>query len=321
VDVVIVSWNDSGRLAVCLQSISQLERRGFALGDIAVVDNGSRTPLACDAPAGLAVTVIENDRNRGFAPACNQGAARGRGDYLLFLNPDTRLHPRSLDHAVGAIDEEPGASIGLVGFRLIDAQGVTQRTSGRFPGFRTIVNQTLGLTRVAPDHFRGIRLCEWSHDETREVDFVCGAALLVSRPLFEALGGFDERLFLYLEDADLALRARRLGWRARFCAEATVEHAGGWSSGSTRSWRLAHSWRSRLIYSWTHLGAARALAVLSVIVIPAPVARITEAVTERSWRTVAESVRAWFTLWRLLLHDVRTRALTTQPAARHPSTL
>jgi GT2 family glycosyltransferase len=307
VDVVVVAWNQGRWLPACLESVDALVREQFEIGRIVVVDNASTAPVRATLAASTKLTVLTNATNRGFAAACNQAAGRGRGDLILFLNPDTRIHADALTRAVAVLGTPSGRGIGIVGLRLTDVAGVTQRTCGRFPGLLAMANRTLGLSRIAPARMGGVRLLEWPHDVSRDVDFACGAALLVRRRVFEALGGFDERLFLDLEDADLSLRARAAGWRTHFCADAVVEHACGWSTGDHRGWRLAHSWRSLLVYAWTHLPVAAALTVTTLVLTLAPLARLAGALVDRSWQGARHTAHAWCLLCRMLIREVAPR--------------
>lgn len=300
VDVVVVAWNHGAWLGRSLRAITGQRTDGFTLGRILVVDNASTEPVGNQIQPSPTITILTNSSNRGFAAACNQAAALSRADYLLFLNPDTELGANALAHAVAVAEEPANADVGIVGLRLTDDTGTAQRTSGPFPNLRAFINQTLGLTTIAPETFRGVRSSEWPHDHTRDVDYVSAAALLVRRPLFASLGGFDERLFLYLEDVDLALRARRAGWRTRFCAEATVEHALGWASGGHRHWRLAHAWRSLIVYGWTHAPIRSAIALTGLVLLVAPLARLAQATLRASPALAADSVRASLLLWPLL---------------------
>lgn len=314
VDVVVVAWNQERWLLACLESIDALVCERFEIARVLVVDNASTAPVRSTLRASTKLTVLTNATNRGFAAGCNQAAARSRADFILFLNPDTRIHADALTRAVAVLEAPSGREIGIVGLRLTDDTGVTQRTCGRFPGLVAIANRTLGLSRIAPARLGGVRLLDWPHDVSRDVDFACGAALLVRRRVFEALGGFDERLFLYLEDADLSLRARAAGWRTHFCADAVVEHGCGWSTGDHRGWRLAHSWRSLLVYAWTHLPVTAALTATTLVLTLGPLARLAGAVVDRSWQGAGHAAHAWYLLCRMLIREVaprRPRVITT----------
>ncbi len=312
-DVVVVSWHHDAWVSSCVASLAASAAAGVTIDSVGVVDNAG-TMRALETPPGIgAVTVLGNPDNEGFARACNQGARCGAAEFVLFLNPDTRILPGALARAVSEMRTPEAGDVGVLGLQLVDSDGQIQRTCGRFPRPRTLMAQLLGLSRLAPRRCPGFRMVDWDHTTSRDVDFACGAALLVRRALFEQLAGFDERLFLYLEDADLSLRASARGWRTRFCAEARVQHACGWSAGSDRAWRLAQSWRSRLVYASTHFNRPSAWLLMVLLLVAGPLARTGEAVAQRTPRPALDAVRAWGLLLRLLADD-RQRARLAPPA-------
>ena len=121
-DIVIVNWNTARELMECLASIAASDRSAFHLARVVVVDNASRDGFCLELEAGqLPLTVVRNAENRGFAAACNQGAAGSKADYMLFLNPDTRLFPETLTHTVAFLERPDSGDIGICGIRLVDA--------------------------------------------------------------------------------------------------------------------------------------------------------------------------------------------------------
>jgi N-acetylglucosaminyl-diphospho-decaprenol L-rhamnosyltransferase len=249
-DVVIVNRNGGPRLERCLASLTRASRSNFELDRVVVVDNASQPAFAPKGSepwcAGLTLVVISNTENVGFAAACNQGAFGSRADYVLFLNPDTQVEEDALAAAIDAMESDADGwpCTGIVGLPLVDTRGERQATCGHFPNATRIFNQVTGLTLLAPARFHGCRMMEWDHADTRQVDYVSGACLMIRRRLFDDLHGFDARFKLYLEDADLALRARRLGWDAMFLAGPEVFHESGWHTGTDRRLRLAHASRA-----------------------------------------------------------------------------
>jgi GT2 family glycosyltransferase len=202
-DIVIVNWNTGAQLRDALASVASALLHAFTLARVVIVDNASRDGSAAGLDElGLPVTIIKNDENRGFGAASNQGAASSSSKYLLFLNPDMRLYADSLSVAVAFLEEPVNAGIGLCGIQLVDAEGRIHRSCTRHPRPRHFVAKMTGLDRIAPRLFPSHVMTEWGHDEDRQVDHVMGAFLLVRREVFEQLGGFDERFFVYLEDLD-----------------------------------------------------------------------------------------------------------------------
>jgi GT2 family glycosyltransferase len=322
VDVVIVAWHHADLLPACLESLGAGARRHHVFDRIVVVDNGSDPPCGPGAVDGLPpLTLLTNRHNAGFSAGCNQGARGSRADYVLFLNPDTCVGSDSVDAGVTILESDPGGRFAIAGIQLVNEHGVPEATCGRFPTVANLFWQMTGLSSLSPARWRGMRMIEWDHRQTREVDFVSGACLLVRRDVFERLGGFDERLFVYLEDADLALRARTLGYGAVFSADASVVHPGGWATGRDRAWRLAQSWRSLVAYGWKHFGPARAILLTLCVLFLAPIARVAQATLQRSARDAVAIVSAHVLLWRLLAADVSGRPERQKARASDTATL
>jgi GT2 family glycosyltransferase len=308
-DVVIVTWNSEASLPHCLASLAASARTRFTFDRIVIVDNASSAAIWPGQYDGLpAIALIANDRNRGFAAACNQGAEGSRADYVLFINPDAVVAPEALDRAVAAFDEPSRRHVAAIGLQLVDGRGAPQATCGRFLTFRAVFNQLTGLSLASPRRFRGFRMTDWDHRESREVDYVSAACTLLRRPVFAELGGFDEGFTVYLEDADFALRARRAGWRSLFLAGAIACHEGGWATGRDRAVRLAHAWRSLLVYSRKHFDPPRAVTLGLVTLTLAPLARLGEAVTHASGRELVNALAGYVRLYGLLASDLLRRA-------------
>jgi N-acetylglucosaminyl-diphospho-decaprenol L-rhamnosyltransferase len=264
-DIVIVNWNTGPMLAECLHSIAEAHT-GVELRRVVVVDNASTDrSLEPAAAAALPLAIVLNADNRGFGAACNQGAAGATADYVLFLNPDTRIRPGTLAHTLAFMESPANRDVGICGIRLVDEEGRTSTAAARFPTLRVLVGESTRLSRLAPAIFPPHLLTARECHTTRDVDQVIGAFFLIRRALFETLGGFDERFFVYYEEVDLSLRAARAGFRSVYFAGAEAIHHGGLSSNQVKAARLFYSLRSRLLYVNKHL--------------PAPSARLVQLIT------------------------------------------
>ncbi|WP_081328663.1 glycosyltransferase family 2 protein [Neomoorella thermoacetica] len=245
----------------------------------------------------LSLTLIRNNINRGFAAACNQGAAESKADYLLFLNPDTRLFENSLTVPVAFMERPENQHIGIVGIQLVDDYGQISRTCARFPQPGHFFSKMLGLDRLFPRVFPSHFMNEWDHSDSRMVDQVMGAFFLVRRHLFEMLNGFDERFFVYFEEVDFSLRARQLGWSSFYLAEAQAYHKGGGTSKQIKAKRLFYSLRSRILYGYKHFSwTAATLLMLGTLVLE-PIARVVLGIAHRSGSEIVETFRAYRMLW------------------------
>ena len=298
-DIITVNWNAGTLLESCLKSIAHADQRGLVLTRVVVVDNGSvdgsvegldRFPLP--------ISFIRNRENRGFSAACNQGARGSRADYLLFLNPDVVLTRDSLSRAVARMACHEAGSTGILGIQLLGEDGRVSRTCARFPRPRHFLSHMLGLNRLSSRLFPTHVMLEWDHRENREVDHVMGAFFLIRRPLYEALKGFDERFFVYLEDLDLSFRAHQAGWRSYYLADAKAYHKGGGTSDQIKALRLFYSLRSRILFGYKHFDYLPAMCVLFGTMLIEPFSRLILAISRRSVMQVKETITGYELLWR-----------------------
>lgn len=281
-DVVIVNWNTGRHLGDCLRSIVRADRSGLRVARIVVVDNAS-SDGSCRDPAapGIPLDVLRNSRNRGFAAACNQGAALGGSEFLLFLNPDTELYPDALRVVGGFLGTQAAQGVGICGGRMVDERGRPAISCSRFPSLRVFLGKMTGLDRLVPTLFPP------HHLPTRTaasgpVDQVIGAFFLVRRALFEELGGFDAHYFLYFEETDFALRARRQGALSYYLHQARVHHIGQVSSAQLGGKRLCHSLCSRTRYAFRHWPRSHACLLVALTLTVELVARLGRALLHRS---------------------------------------
>jgi N-acetylglucosaminyl-diphospho-decaprenol L-rhamnosyltransferase len=293
--IVIVNWNSGAQLRECLASVDVAAAGlscGQALSEVVVVDNASEDGSERDlALASAPLRLLRNERNRGFAAGCNQGAAGCGADLILFLNPDTRLFANSLAVPLKHLDEPGHARTGIVGIQMIDERGEVARSCARFPTPGHFAAQALGVDRLLPRAAHTMR--EWDHADTREVDQVIGAFFLIRRPVFDALGGFDERFFVYFEEVDLSLRARRAGWRSVFLADAQAFHKGGGTTNQVKTQRLFYSLRSRLLYGRKHFGPLQRSLLFAVTWALEPFSRVLHLGLSRRWREIGHVVKAY----------------------------
>jgi GT2 family glycosyltransferase len=291
VHVVIVNWNSGAQLAECLQSFAAVTGDDVAVR-VTVVDNASSDGSCEGLTAPMPLAVVRNAENRGFGAACNQGAAGSDADFLLFLNPDTRLMPGSLGVPARYLGDPKHAGVGIAGIQLVDADGAVARNTARTPSAWSLTGNSVGLDRLMPSAFPPHFATDWAHDETRPVDQVMGAFFFVRRAVFEALGGFDERFFVYFEDLDFSVRARAHGWSSVYLADARAFHRGQGTTESATARRTFYFCRSRILYARKHFSAAGAFAVIAATLLLEPLARILAAP-----RAAGSTLRAFAMLW------------------------
>ena len=274
-DIIIVNFNAGEALLNCLSSIPAALDPSFSLNSVVVVDNassdGSLEPLD---QLDLPLTFLRNQKNMGFGAACMQGACAGSSDYLLFLNPDTLLSADSLKAPLSVFLDGKHPDVGLCSIRLVDEHGDTQRSCARFPTPLHFILRAFYIGRLFPGPKTTHFMLEWDHAQTREVDHLMGAFLMTPRSLFLALGGFDPRFIVYLEDMDLSLRAHQRGYKSLFLAEATAFHKGGGTSEKVKPLRLFFSLQSRIRYAYKHFSRPAAIAVAFFALVPEFITRL-----------------------------------------------
>ena len=223
--VVVVTWNALPWIERCLESVQGHET--------IVVDHGST-----DGTVELvrerfpAVRLIEQE-NRGMGGGNNAGMRAANGRYWLLLNPDAWVVGDGIEQLVAFADEHPRAAV--VGPRLRNLDGSLQRSVRGEPTLWRLATEYLLLRKLAP---RSRRLNAFygggfAHDETREVESLQGAALLVRREAADAVGLFDEAFFMFSEETDWLHRFRQAGWTVVFHPGAEVVHVGGASHGGS----------------------------------------------------------------------------------------
>lgn len=310
-DIIIVNTNTGPELRRCLASIPPSQPRdSYVLNRVVVVDNastdGSLDGLVCP---DLPLHIICNQTNRGFAAASNQGAASSEADYLLFLNPDTRLLPDTLARSVAFMNAPEHSRIGILGVQMLEDDGHVARSCARFPTTGRFVAKMFGLNklfpRIFPDHFYR----EWDHSDSRYVDQVIGAYFFIRRSIFTAAGNFDERFFLYFEEVDLSLKALREGWSTYYLATVQCYHSGGAATNKMKAKRLFHVLRSRILFAFKHFGMISAWTLLLATMFVEPVSRTVQAIARVSFKEVGEVARGYFRLWGELPRILRSRYL------------
>lgn len=259
--IVIVSFNTRDLLRRCLNSL-------VAAGvghtvEIIVVDNASRDDSASMVEREFPqARLVRSTENLGFAAANNVGFGLASGRHVVLLNPDAQLDAMALGHALRFMDTHPGA--GMAGGKLIGRGGNVEPSARCFP---SLLNEMLTISGLSA-RFPRSRLCgrfdrTWADPaKPTEVDWVPGAFAIVRHEALSALGGFDERFFLYYEEVDLCRRFAAAGWQIWYRPEIIVRHLGGESSKTVENQEISTSgsqlvlWRMRsaLLYYRKHHG-------------------------------------------------------------------
>jgi GT2 family glycosyltransferase len=285
--VVVVSYNNIEDIRTCVESALAATTAPI---ELIVVDNASRDASA-DVVAAIAdarVRLVRLRHNIGFGRACNLAVSRAVNDIVVLLNPDTVVQPGALDALAAHVVAHP-RDVPLGGRTLSPDGTLDPQSCWGAPTLWSTFCTATGLTSA----FRGSRLFDpealggWRRDDIRPVGVVTGCLLAMPRTTWQEIGGFDPRYFVYGEDADLSVRARRLGYRPTITPAATIVHKVG-ASSETRADKYVLLFAGKLTFvdvNWT--GAKRAAARVLIrggVALRALAAVLTSDRVCREWR-------------------------------------
>jgi N-acetylglucosaminyl-diphospho-decaprenol L-rhamnosyltransferase len=227
--IICVNWNSLDYLLECISSIYEHTSEGMF--ELIVVDNASpEGGVETVAQRFPQVKLVMSERNVGFAAANNLGFKQSVGQYILLLNPDTKLIGPAIDILLGRIKTLPDA--GIVGCKLLNTDlSISTSSIQKFP---TILNQLLTLESLRL-RFPAFPLWDigplFSESPGPiKVDVIPGACMMLKRDVFERVGLMSEDYFMYAEDVDLNYKVRQLGYLSYYVGEAQIVHHGGRSS-------------------------------------------------------------------------------------------
>lgn len=231
ISVIIVTFNNEETIKKCLDSIFQ----NSPDVEVIVVDNNSSDKtVEIIKTFREKVVLVEAGGNLGFSKANNLGESQAKCEYLVFLNPDTQLlYKSSFEKLKDILEQNP--DFGLIGPKLVYPNGQVQKTVRNLPN----------AARAFKEYILGIK---GSYDfyipegnDISEVESVVGACMVIKRDVFERVGKFDEKYFLYFEDLDLCRKVRSLGFKVGFYPEVEIRHNEGVSGKGQKTNLLLHN--------------------------------------------------------------------------------
>ena len=258
VSVIIVHYRAKKLLFDCLASIGKGSKHEF---EIIVVDNDERKSIAANIKAKFPKIKYIRNENRGFGQGNNIGAKEASGDYLFFLNPDTKVYPGILDFLVDFLEKHK--KTGIVAPLLLNKNEKPYPLQGTqiLTPIRALFAYSF-LDKIFPNNpvSRGFWLKRWDKSKLKEVDVVPGTAFMIRADLFHKTK-FDERFFLYFEEYDLCKRVRDLGFKIYILPKAKLIHYWGESTGVSNLNIKKVFEQSRFFYFKKHFGIFKALFV------------------------------------------------------------
>ncbi|MCJ7640982.1 MAG: glycosyltransferase family 2 protein [Desulfobacterales bacterium] len=212
--IVIVTHNSEKYILNCLDSITKATRT--VKHEIFVVDNASKDQTVQRISSSTdSLTLLLNPENQGFARAINRGLTESSGDFLLLMNPDIVIQSESLQPMINFMRSYP--KVGVCGCKLLNEDGSLQYSMGPFPTLLSTV-----WRRVFPRQTR--RYHVWGYDEESPCDWITGAFMMIRKEVSRLVGLLDENYFLYYEDVDYCLRAKKLGWSTYYFPGVSAYH-------------------------------------------------------------------------------------------------
>ncbi len=244
--IVILSYNTLDLIVDCLDSL----REQFAqelkeeVVEIVVVDNASGKEVVTGIEKYLSgkshIKLVKSKENLGFGRGCNLGAQNSKGDYILFLNSDTKVEDRGFLKMADFLKENP--KTGILGGRLMNPDGTPQASAGKFYNLFNFFLLILGGERLG--------LLKSSPDKISKVDWVAGACLMISRNVYEQIGGFDKNIFMYMEDMEISYRAKKNGFDTYFFPDILVMHKE--QGSSNRNFAIVNIYKGILYFYKKH---------------------------------------------------------------------
>ena len=232
---VVVNYEAGPLLIECVQSL--LADTSAGPPEVVIVDNGS-TDGSIDAlrHAVPDVAVLVPGSNLGYASAANHGTAATSAAVVAVINCDVRIRAGTGAVALARFDTEP--DLGALGPAVRDPDGTRYPSARTVPNLRdTVGHAVLGVVRPANRFTRRYRELDADPTLTRDVDWVSGAAIWLRRRALDAIGGWDDHYFMYVEDVDLCWRLRNAGWRVVYEPAGEVTHVQG-ASTDRRPYRM-----------------------------------------------------------------------------------
>ncbi|HMT02955.1 MAG TPA: glycosyltransferase family 2 protein [Burkholderiales bacterium] len=300
--IIIVNWNSGTHLLNCINSILKCNKNEFKLDKIIIVDNASTDNSIELIVENSLINIIKNNTNLGFAKACCIGAEICNSDIFLFLNPDTIILDETLDKSVSFYREKSALlNFGILGIQLKDENKVIQKSCSRFPNIITYLSDSSGISKFIS--FSSTHMRDFNHQESRFVDHVIGAYYMLSKDIYKRLNGFDNSFFVYFEDLDLSLRARKLGINSYYWVGAHAIHIGGGCSNSVKAQRLFFSIRSRMIYTKKHFSLISHYITSFLTLCIEPLTRIIFCTIKRDYKGIFETLSGYKMIFLNLRND------------------
>jgi GT2 family glycosyltransferase len=225
--ILIVTYNSQHQIHRSLESLYR--QTGLPSFEVIVVDNASAdNTVSIIRKHFPQVRIVQSNRNLGFAGGLHAGIGDAQGKYLLLMNPDTVVLNSAIDRLLNFAGQNPQNGI-WGGITLYDNMALNPEHAWTKPTFIALLFFAFGFNKLFPHSpfFNKINYGGWRRDAVKKVDIISGCFFLTTRELWDRLDGFDPAFFLYAEEADFCLRAKKIGCQPIVTPDAKVIHHGG----------------------------------------------------------------------------------------------
>lgn len=250
--IILVNWNTKDLTRDAIISIFD-QTKNIEFEVIVIDNNSSDNSVEMIKKEFPQIILIENKENRGFGRANNQGLAIARGEYIMFLNTDVKVLDGAINILVDYLDMSP--SVMMVGPRLLNTDMSFQHACRRnLPNPLNSFFHLFGLVKIFKHSqvINSYKQFTADPEVTGPVEAISGAAMLFRRQVYEEIGGFDERFFMYGEDLDFCKRIFDKGWGVVYVSSAKIIHFGGQSSKKRKVQSLRNFYEAMWIYYKKH---------------------------------------------------------------------
>lgn len=229
VSIIIVNYNTKDELSACIKSI--IDSKSKIYYEIIVVDNEENKNFEANLKNNFPEVIYVPNKNLGFGQGNNLGAKYAKGEYFFFLNPDTKILNNTLDELFRFIKKRKNT--GVISPLLLNKKEKPHFVQGsQFPTLTKVIFSLSFIHKLFPNNLiaRKFFLQDWDGKSPRRVDVFPGTAFLIKKDVFEKIGGFDEKYFLFYEEADLAQKIKSIGLENYIVPKSRLVHLGGAST-------------------------------------------------------------------------------------------
>jgi N-acetylglucosaminyl-diphospho-decaprenol L-rhamnosyltransferase len=270
IDIIIVNFYSKNKILVLLRSIEE-SLSNFNQLQVIIINNSINECLQ-DLSSIIDVKIIENNENKGFGYACNQALPYLKYNYLLLLNPDTQVFFNTFCEVVSFMNAE--SDITVLGVKHKNEHRKIAASCSRFPKLKNLLFEIVGLSKIAPKICKPpFVMTDWDHQQSRIVDQVMGAFLLVRKSFVDKYGLLDERYFVFLEDTDFCRKVWDNNGRVFYNANIVIVHEGGNSTNNISHQKMCYMLEGKLKYANKHFSKLQYYILFLFVILIEPITR------------------------------------------------